>query len=144
MAETTTPKSESQDLSVGALFKDFYSVPDFQPEYVWQREQVERLLQDLYDEFYDEEGRILSGPEYFLGSIVSTERGKGVYCEVRHRQSDKSVASGLVRSEHLWSIRYSPLLRRESCRYRAFQDSEHARSLMSTINIFNHFLTSSL
>jgi hypothetical protein len=29
MTETTTPKIESQDLSVGDLFKDFYSVPDF-------------------------------------------------------------------------------------------------------------------
>jgi len=45
MTESATPKIESQDLSVGELFKDFYSVPDFQREYVWQREQVEKLLQ---------------------------------------------------------------------------------------------------
>ena len=79
MSESATPKIESQDLSVGALFKDFYSVPDFQCEYVWQREQVERLLQDLYDEFYDEEGRILSGPEYFLGSIVACKGEDGTF-----------------------------------------------------------------
>lgn len=42
MTESNTPKIESQDLSVGALFKDFFSVPDFQREYVWQREQVEK------------------------------------------------------------------------------------------------------
>jgi hypothetical protein len=79
MSESPTLKIESQDLSVGALFKDFYSVPDFQREYVWQREQVERLLQDLYDEFYDEEGRILSGPEYFLGSIVACKGEDGTF-----------------------------------------------------------------
>ena len=39
-------KIESKDLSVEDLFKDFYTVPDFQREYVWEREQVERLLQD--------------------------------------------------------------------------------------------------
>jgi uncharacterized protein with ParB-like and HNH nuclease domain len=72
MTEPLTLKIESQDLSVGALFKDFYSVPDFQREYVWQREQVEKLLQDLYDEFYDEDRRILPGPEHFLGSIIVT------------------------------------------------------------------------
>lgn len=79
MTESNTPKIESQDLSVGALFKDFYSVPDFQREYVWQREQVERLLQDLYEEFYDGENRVLSGPEYFLGSIVACKSDDGTF-----------------------------------------------------------------
>lgn len=63
-------KIESKDLSVEDLFKDFYTVPDFQREYVWERDQVERLLQDVQDEFFDEEGRLIKGPEYFLGSIV--------------------------------------------------------------------------
>ena len=79
MLEVTTHKIESQDLSVSDLFKDFYSVPDFQREYVWQREQVERLLQDIYDEFYDEEGHLLSGPEYFLGSIVTCKGQDGTF-----------------------------------------------------------------
>lgn len=72
-------KIESQDLTVGALFKDFYSVPDFQREYVWQREQVEKLLQDLYDEFYDESGNVIPGPEYFLGSIVVCKAEDGTF-----------------------------------------------------------------
>ncbi len=63
-------KIESQDLSIESLYKDFYTVPDFQREYVWQREQVEKLLQDVHDEFYDEEGQLIKGPDYFLGSIV--------------------------------------------------------------------------
>ncbi len=79
MTESAAPKIESQDLSVGTLFKDFYSVPDFQREYVWQREQVERLLQDIYDVFYDEDGRILSGPEYFLGSVVACKGEDGTF-----------------------------------------------------------------
>lgn len=79
MNEPTPLKIESQDLSVGALFKDFYSVPDFQREYVWQREQVEKLLQDLYDEFYDEDGKIVLGPEYFLGSVVACKGEDGTY-----------------------------------------------------------------
>lgn len=79
MSDSTSPKIESHDLSVGAVFKDFFSVPDFQREYVWQREQVEKLLQDIYDEFYDEEGRIVSGPEYFLGSIVACKDVDATY-----------------------------------------------------------------
>lgn len=79
MTDPAALKIESQDLSVGALFKDFYSVPDFQREYVWQREEVERLLQDLYDEFYDEDGRVLAGPEYFLGSVVACKGEDGTH-----------------------------------------------------------------
>ncbi len=63
-------KIESKDLSIEDLYKDFYTVPDFQREFVWEREQVEKLLQDVLDEFFDEDGRLIKGPEYFLGSIV--------------------------------------------------------------------------
>lgn len=79
MANTEHLKIESQDLTIDSLFKDFFSVPDFQREYVWEREQVERLLQDLYDEFYDEENRIIQGPEYFLGSIVACKADDGTF-----------------------------------------------------------------
>mgnify|MGYP000055982382 CR=1 FL=1 len=79
MAEAQTLKIESQDLTVGDLFKDFYSVPDFQREYVWQREQVEKLLQDIHDEFYDEDGKVVPGPEYFLGSIVACKSQDGTF-----------------------------------------------------------------
>ena len=34
-------KIESKDLSIEDLYKDFYTVPDFQREFVWEREQVE-------------------------------------------------------------------------------------------------------
>lgn len=63
-------KIESKDLSIEDLYKDFYTVPDFQREFVWEREQVEKLLQDVLDEFFDEDGQLIKGPEYFLGSIV--------------------------------------------------------------------------
>lgn len=78
MSETSV-KIESQDLSIESLYKDFYTVPDFQREYVWQREQVEKLLQDVYDEFYDEEGQLVKGPEYFLGSIVVCKGDGGTF-----------------------------------------------------------------
>jgi uncharacterized protein with ParB-like and HNH nuclease domain len=57
-ASPTAPRIESNDLNLADLFKDFYAVPDFQREYVWEPEHVERLLQDVYDEFYDEQGRL--------------------------------------------------------------------------------------
>ncbi len=71
MAESNALRIESNDLTISQILKDFYTVPDFQREYVWEREQVEKLLQDILDEFYDEDGKIIEGPEYFLGSIVA-------------------------------------------------------------------------
>jgi hypothetical protein len=115
MTESTKLKIESQDLSVGDLFKDFYSVPDFQREYVWQREHVEKLLQDIYDEFYDEDGRVLPGPEYFLGSIVACKADDGTFQMIDGQQrittlylilcviSDVFKATGTERSKVLES-----------------------------------------
>ena len=70
MTEQSVFKIESNDLEIAQIFKDFYVVPDFQREYVWEREHVEKLLEDVFDEFYDENTQQIAGPEYFLGSIV--------------------------------------------------------------------------
>lgn len=75
----TAPKIESSDLSLGDVFKDFYSVPDFQREYVWEADDVEKLLTDVYDEFYDEDGRLAGLDEYFIGSVVACRESSGTY-----------------------------------------------------------------
>jgi len=58
---------ESLDLSLKQIFSDFYVVPSYQREYVWEGKQVEQLLQDIYDA-YPDSGQ--SSSQYFIGSIV--------------------------------------------------------------------------
>lgn len=58
----------SQDINIENVFKDFYMVPDYQREYVWETEQVEQLLNDINSELADNDPA--GAPEYFLGSIV--------------------------------------------------------------------------
>ena len=70
---------DSDDLTLSDLFKDFYCVPDFQREYVWEETHVEKLLQDVYDEFYDENKNISKGGEYFIGSVVTYKDGDGIF-----------------------------------------------------------------
>lgn len=65
----TVPKIESSNLSIADLLRDFYSVPDFQREYVWSQSNVEKLLEDIYYSLYEND-RHLEEAEYFLGSIV--------------------------------------------------------------------------
>jgi uncharacterized protein with ParB-like and HNH nuclease domain len=75
---SSAPRIESHNLSVSELFKDFYSVPDFQREYVWETENVEKLLQDVLEELYDQDDPV-SNAEYFLGSIVVFRDESGTF-----------------------------------------------------------------
>lgn len=143
MTDSGTPKIESQDLSIGALFKDFYSVPDFQREYVWQREEVEKMLQDLYDEFYNEDGHVLPGSEYFLGSIVSCKAEDGTFqlidgqqrmttiylilCAIRDMLSNSSDQPSKVLDSQIADAATDPRTFEEVERYRVtlqYEDSE--------------------
>lgn len=75
---STTPKIESADLSISTLFNDFYVVPDFQREYVWEERNVEQFLDDILEELSDNHGDINTGDaEYFIGSIVGCKDGTG-------------------------------------------------------------------
>ncbi len=68
---------ESQDITVGGVFQEFYAVPDYQREYVWQTAQVEQLLSDILSEMPI---KPQDGPpaEYFIGSIVVCPNETGV------------------------------------------------------------------
>ena len=61
-------KIHSHDITVADLFQGFYTVPDYQREYVWQAEQVDQLLTDIHAEMGDVSTP--NSPEYFIGSIV--------------------------------------------------------------------------
>jgi len=149
MNEHTPLKIESQDLTVGALFKDFYSVPDFQREYVWQGEQVERLLQDLFDEFYDEEGHTLTGPEYFLGSIVACKGEDGTFqlidgqqrmttlylilCVIRDMLKESSASPSKVLDSQIADAAIDPRTFREVERFRVTLQYEDSQGVLDKI-----------
>jgi uncharacterized protein with ParB-like and HNH nuclease domain len=47
MSIQSSPQIESSTLSLSELLKDFYAVPDFQREYVWQPTNVERRTSSI-------------------------------------------------------------------------------------------------
>lgn len=67
---------QSQDIKVADIFQDFYVVPDYQREYVWEAEQVDQLLNDINSELAGNDPR--KAPEYFIGSIVVCPSFDGV------------------------------------------------------------------
>jgi uncharacterized protein with ParB-like and HNH nuclease domain len=61
-------KIDNKNLNVSGVFKNFYLVPDYQREYVWEEKHVNQLLEDIYEEFSND-----NKSEYFIGSIVVCE-----------------------------------------------------------------------
>jgi uncharacterized protein with ParB-like and HNH nuclease domain len=53
-------------------------VPDFQREYVWEKSNVNQLLEDIYTELYEND-ELSENPEYFLGSIVIYRDNNGTF-----------------------------------------------------------------
>lgn len=68
------PAIESKDFTLGEIFRDFYAVPDYQREFVWEEEEVDQLLTDIRREQADD-----NDAEYFIGSIVTCLNAGGRY-----------------------------------------------------------------
>mgnify|MGYP000421496183 CR=1 FL=1 len=68
---------DAKAINVECLKNKFFVVPDYQREYVWERENVEQFLNDIYDEFEANSGDERSN--YFIGSIIIVERNDGTF-----------------------------------------------------------------
>lgn len=73
----STQSINGRDIPIAEVFKDFYRVPDYQREYVWQSEQVEQLLTDVLNELDGQPSN--EAPEYFIGSVVVCPGADGVF-----------------------------------------------------------------
>ncbi len=66
-----------EDLNIGEMFNDFYIVPDYQREYVWEEENVEQLLADITESFGQNPDNA-----YYTGSIVVCPTEDGMELEL--------------------------------------------------------------
>ncbi len=74
MNENNNVQIQFDYLNIEKCFKNFYVVPDYQREYVWEERQVNQLLSDVYDEFGNNHNK-----EYFIGSTVVFKDNNGSY-----------------------------------------------------------------
>lgn len=146
---TTQTKIDSSDLTLAEIFKDFYNVPDFQREYVWEETNVEKLLQDIYDEFYDENNKLSQGGEYFIGSIVTYKDGDGVFqlidgqqrlttgylvlCVIRDLLLDLKSEPPATISGQISSVSMNPKTGEDVFRYRLVLQYEDSQNILETI-----------
>ena len=61
-------------LKIQDVLKDFYIVPDYQREFVWTKEQIEQLLEDIASVIGRSTIADDSEDLYFIGSIVVFQR----------------------------------------------------------------------
>jgi uncharacterized protein with ParB-like and HNH nuclease domain len=62
-------KFETEKEPIRQIFKKWYRIPQYQRPYVWQKDNVIQLLEDINDSYENDKNS-----EYFLGSIVYQKR----------------------------------------------------------------------
>ena len=55
--------------NIGEVFDEWYTIPSYQRNYVWESDQVEDFLHDIEDNYEDH-----SDDEYFLGSFIKQNK----------------------------------------------------------------------
>ena len=88
------------ECSISSAFNDFYIVPDYQREYVWKDEQVERLLSDLIEAFEDDPNK-----SYFLGTIVTFASGGNTFELIDGQQRLTTFFILLCAIKHIYKTR---------------------------------------
>lgn len=63
--------------SLKEIFKSKYIVPLYQRNYAWAQDEIEQLLQDLYENFKKSKTNLTLN--YFIGSLVVLKRKDGLY-----------------------------------------------------------------
>lgn len=63
--------------SLEQIFQSKYIVPLYQRNYAWDQDEIEQLLQDLYENF--KKSQMNSSLNYFIGSLVVLKRKDGFY-----------------------------------------------------------------
>lgn len=74
MSTNETLQISYDNLNVQSCFKNFYVVPDYQREYVWEETEVAQLLEDLIEAYAGNPNK-----QYFLGSIVVYKKPNGEF-----------------------------------------------------------------
>lgn len=67
---------ESEKLYVGDIFEKWYRIPEYQRPYVWGKDQIFELLNDITDALNRD-----SSSQYFLGSMVLQNKKTSTYTE---------------------------------------------------------------
>lgn len=120
---TTTLIESSRTIVGSCVLQDFFetdvkiSLPEYQRAYVWDREKLKQLFQDLKEHFISDNGTLYNEP-YYLGTILLHEKHPGQFEIIDGQQrittlliadySSNKEESFLYKEK--WNLNYSSLL----------------------------------
>jgi len=141
---------DAKGLNISALFNEFYVVPSYQREYVWETPQVEQLLEDIHYKFTTIEPS--NSSEYFIGSIVvlaettqTCEIIDGqqrmttlfiVFCAIRDHLKDQNQIPPIPLINHIASYSMAPN-GEQIYRYRVSLQYEDSRGILASMGAGN-------
>jgi len=114
------------------IFQSKYIVPLYQRNYAWGQDEIEQLLQDLYENF--KKSLINLSLNYFIGSLVVLKRKDGLY-EVIDGQQRLTTLSLLLKI--LEQVKEPKLFYESRPEVEAFFDSYYRNSSTRDVT-FNH------
>ena len=76
--------------SIKEIFEERYVVPLYQRNFTWGKEQIEQLLQDIFDAYKNDKNGAKSN--YYIGTLVVIRRRNGIF-EVIDGQQRLTVLS---------------------------------------------------
>ena len=96
--------SEQQDvaaLTVSQLFRSgHYTIPIYQRNYAWGQEEIEQLIQDIWDVARQNRG----DNHYFIGSLVVAQRGLDRYETIDGQQRHTTLSILLAVLKHAFDL----------------------------------------
>lgn len=118
--------------SLQEIFQSKYIVPLYQRNYAWGQDEIEQLLQDLYENFKKAETN--ASLNYFIGSLVVLKRKDGLY-EVIDGQQRLTTLSLLLKI--LEQVKEPKLFYESRPEVEAFFDSYYRNGSTRDVT-FNH------
>lgn len=87
--------------SISEIWEDEYVISLYQRNYAWQEDQIQQLLQDIYDSYHKD-----PNSHYFIGSLVVLQRPDNVYEVIDGQQRLTTLhlickSLGLLNTPHL-------------------------------------------
>lgn len=103
MLDNSSAQKDVAALTVGQLFRNgHYTIPIYQRNYAWGQEEIEQLIQDIWDVAQINRG----DNQYFIGSLVVAEKGAGRFETIdgQQRYTTLSILLAVMKNAFLFTL----------------------------------------
>lgn len=108
MLDNSSAQKDVAALTVGQLFRNgHYTIPIYQRNYAWGQEEIEQLIQDIWDVAQINRG----DNQYFIGSLVVAEKGAGRFETIDGQQRYTTLSILLAVMKNAFYLRLPDIVK---------------------------------